>query len=182
MEREFKTVEELRQWLQSREIDLSAWGRGQAKSVSDLWSEIVQGESELKDDPLQRQVEVVRVIIRSGDAILIEDQQEFRGGRRRARGRPPSEKMKPGESFQETALRCLEEELGVSPQEARIFPDSYRRKEWEAYSASYPGLCTQYTFHVVRAEVDGLPREDFSTLEKEPGPGEPVARHHWVWR
>lgn len=182
MEREFSTVEELRKWLQSRQIDLGAWGHGEAKSVSDLWSEIVRGESELSDHPLQRQVDVVRVIIRRGESILIEAQQELRGGRRRARGRPPSEKMKPGESYRETALRCLEEELGVPPEEARILPDTYRRKTWEGYSASYPGLCTQYTFHIVRAEVDGLPLDGFTTAEKKPGPGEPVARHHWVWR
>lgn len=182
MRREFSTVEELRQWLQSREIDLSAWGRGEAKSVADLWREVVQGESELRDDPLQRRVDVVRVIVRRGGAILIEDQQEFRGGRQRRRGRPPSEKMKPGESYEETALRCLEEELGVAREAVKILPNSYRRKTWEGYSASYPGLCTQYTFHILRAEVEGLPQDGFSTWEKDPGPGEPVARHHWIWR
>lgn len=182
MTQEFSTVEELRQWLLRREIDLSAWDRGEAKSISDLWSEIVRGESELRDEPPRRQVEVVRVIIRRDGDTLIEARQELRGGRQRARGRPPSEKMKPGESYEETALRCLEEELGVAPQEARILPETYRRKTWEGYSSSYPGLCTQYTFHIVRAEVEGLPPNNFSTVEKTPGPGEPVARHHWIWR
>lgn len=180
--KQFESKEALRRWLLAQGIDLERWGRGAAKTVADLWAEIRQGESQIEEDPPRRRVEVVRVIVRRGDEVLIEAHQDFHGGRQRSRGRPPSEKMKPGESYKEAALRCVAEELGVGRDRVQVLPETYRRKVRQEESGSYPGLCTHYTFHVVRAEVRGLPPNDFSTTEGAGGPGEPVHKHYWVWR
>lgn len=180
--RTFATHEELRRWLRTRAIDLSAWGKGAAKTVGDLWVEIEKGESVIHDEPPLRAVQVVRVVVRRERQILIEAYQGFTSGRRRARGRPPSEKMRPGESYTNAALRCLHEELGVTRDRVHLKQETYHRKVWEGDPDSYPGLCTRYTFHIVDASVQGLPHHDFHTEERATGPGEPIGVHYWEWR
>lgn len=179
---QFTTEEELQRWLEERDIDLSRWGQGAAKTVSNLWAEIQKGESVISNDPPLRSLEAVRIIVRRGDAILIEAHQGFTTGRRRARGWPPSEKMQPGEHYADAALRCLREELGVEDGNARVKPETYRRKVSEEVAQSYPGLRTRYTFHIVDAIVPGLPEHDFETRELATGPGEPISVHYWQWR
>ncbi len=178
----FDSTASLEQWLLARGVDTSPWGRGAAKTVANLLTELEKGESELRDAPPLRSVNVVRVLLQRDDHILIEAAQGFGGGRRRERGRPPSEKMLPGEHFAAAALRCLHEELGLTPQQVALEPESYRRKEWRGETESYPGLPTYYTFHIVAAQAQGLPEQPFTTVEAAAGPGEPVAVHYWEWR
>jgi hypothetical protein len=178
----FDSIEELDEWLRGHEIDLSQWGEGAAKSVDDLWAEIAKGESVMQDEAPLRSVQAVRVVVRRDDQVLIEAYQGFNSGRRRERNRPPSEKMHPGERYVDAALRCLREELGVEAEDVRLKHETYRRKVWEGIPDSYPGLCTRYVFHVVDAHVQGLPQSDFSTIERETGPGEPIGVHYWEWR
>lgn len=178
----FATREELESWLRTHAVDLSTWGKGAAKGVADLWAEIDKGESIMHDEPPLRTVQAVRVVVRRDSQILIEAYQGFSSGRRRARGRPPSEKMHPGESYTRAALRCLREELGVTHDRVNLKQETYRRKVWEGDPDSYPGLCTRYTFHVIDAAVQGLPHHDFRTDERATGPGEPIGVHYWEWR
>ena len=180
--REFTSAEDLRRWLATEGIDLAVWGHGDHKSVEHLWEEIVRGETQIQTDPPLRLVDVVQVIVRRGGQALIETGQDLTGGRRRRRNRPPSEKMQPGESYLEAALRCLREELGVKRSDVDLLHDTYRRKRTEGPSPSYPGLRTRYTFHAVEARVKGLPDGDFSTPEKTAEPGDPVEAHHWSWK
>jgi hypothetical protein len=178
----FHSIHHLHTWLRTAGVDLDQWGQGSAKSVEHLWAEIEKGESRLQDDPPRRLVEAVRVLVQRGDWLLIEAYQLFDSGRTRPRGRPPSEKMKPGEDYHAAAIRCLVEELGVAHADVHLHPDSYRLKIREMNSASYPGLCTRYTFHIVQADVAGLPHNAFWTAEGANGPNDPVGRHYWEWR
>ncbi len=179
--REFASAGELRRWLGNHGVDLDAWGQGDHKSVDNLWEEINRGETQIQEEPALRLVDVVQVVVRRGRQELVETGQELTGGRQRARNRPPSEKMQPGESYLEAALRCLREELGVKRADVDLLHDTYRREQMEGPSLSYPGLRTRYTFHVVEARVAGLPDGDFSTRERAGGKGEPVETHHWSW-
>lgn len=179
---EFASAGDLRRWLAGQGVDLAAWGRGDHKSVDHLWEEIVQGETQIQEEPPMRLVDVVQVVVRRGGRALVETEQDLAGGRRRKRNRPPSEKMRPGESYLEAALRCLREELGVKRADVDLLHDTYRRKRMEGPSPSYPGLHTRYTFHVVEARVEGLPDGDFSTRERAGGSGELVEAHHWAWK
>lgn len=180
--REFVSAGDLRRWLAAQGVDLAVWGQGDHKSVHHLWEEIVQGETQIQEEPPLRLVDVVQVVVRRGGQALFEIEQELAGGRRRERNRPPSEKMRPGESYLEAALRCLREELGVKRTEVDLLHDTYRRERTEGPSPSYPGLHTRYTFHVVEARVAGLPDGDFSTREKAAARGDPVEAHHWSWK
>lgn len=178
---DFSTIAELKTWLRRHEIDYDAWGSDATKTVAHLWEEIVAGETRLAEDPPQRLVEVVRVLIRREDQILIEVGQDFANGQRRQRNSPPSEKMRPHETYAGAARRCLQEELGVRSEQARILADTHREKVWERPSLSYPGLNTRYIIHAVEAEVEDLPEGPFCTREGASGPGDPVHRHHWEW-
>ena len=178
----FATEDELESWLRARGVDLSRWGREAAKTVGDLWAEIRKGESVMQEKPPLRSVQAVRVVVRRGNTVLIEARQAFDGGRRRERNRPPSEKMHPGESYTDAALHCLREELSVDDRDVVLHEHTYRRRVWEGNPASYPGLNTRYTFHIIDATVQGLPREDFCTTEQAIGPGEPIGVHYWEWR
>jgi 8-oxo-dGTP pyrophosphatase MutT (NUDIX family) len=177
----FDSAEELENWLRAHEVDVDSWGTGGSKTVATLWSELHHGESQLKSTPLRRLVTVVRVIIRRDERVLVETAQDFDDGRRRYRLQPPSEKMRPGEPPEQAAIRCLQEELGVTAGDVWLAPGSTRRWERERESVSYPGLRTCYRFYSIEANVPGLPDQAFSTREIAPGPGEPVERHFWEW-
>ena len=179
---ETNRIEGLEKWLAQRGIDISDWDTGDAKSVTSLWYELQEGDIVLQDNPLLRVVHVVQVIIRRQDKILIEAMQEFDDGSRRYRNQPPSEKMKASESYTDAALRCLWEELGVGEADVTFDQSSYKQVQAQADSPSYPGLPTQYTFHLIEAAVAGLPGTDFWHDNENYGEGDPVKRHYWVWQ
>lgn len=173
----------LRRWLGTRDIDFGRWGEESAKSVADLWLELENGETRLVDDPPRRLVHVVQVIIRRGEKILVETAQEFGDGRHRARYRPPSDKMRTGETPREAAVRCLHEELGLLPRHVTLLPAGRVPESVTADSPSYPGLLTLYTFHTLEAIVNGLPEGEFWRENAAfDGEGDPVRRHRWDWR
>ncbi|KAL3838015.1 hypothetical protein ACJIZ3_022606 [Penstemon smallii] len=208
----FATPQSLSDWLKPRlSADLfGAWGKPGTKNVHNLWLEIAQGETLLADsNPPVRTVEVVVVrIIRNDGKVLVESHQELSDGAVRHRGRPLSEKMKPGESVEVAVNRAVKEELGsiikIESLEnsdgndesringiVRILAGSYVKKVEERHSASYPGLPACYVLHKVDAEVEGLPENEFCTEEvDEYGDleGRGVAdcavsckKHYWKW-
>lgn len=171
---------ELRAWLARAGIDTETWGAGGAKGVGDLWREIEAGESQLEDDPPRRVVEVVQVIIRRGDRVLLEIEQELADGRRRQRMRPPSEKLKRGEDYAQAARRCLVEELGAKPADVALVPSTHRLEQQTLDSPSYPGLPTRYAIHEIEARADALPDEDF--IRDNAAGDDPCRWHRWGWR
>jgi len=167
----FESEDDLRAWLHGHGIDTSTW----TKSVGDLWREYANGETTFADG--SRVVSVVRVVIRRGDHVLFEVGQVLDGGERRTRNALPSEKMKPGESVREAALRCVREELGVTVGDTAARPDETPKVKVES-SPSYAGLPTRYTFYDCEVDVPGLPDGPFPTDEE----GDAVRVHHWEWR
>lgn len=175
------SVAELETWLTANDMDISRWGVGGAKSVKNLWDEINQGESQLQADPPLRVVQVVNVIIRQGGRVLVETKQEFGENQTRERSMPPAEKIKPGESPVEAAIRCLQEEMEVSPDRVKILAWSAEPEQVRLESPSYPGLISNYIRYEVEAKVTGLPRRPFSTVEAVHDDGDPVKNHQWLW-
>ncbi|MCB0175078.1 MAG: NUDIX domain-containing protein [Anaerolineae bacterium] len=176
---------DLEKWLVRNGIDTSQWGISGTKSVTNLWDELVNGDIQLLDDPPRRSVHVVEVKIRKGHYVLQELEQEFGNGERRVRNRLPSEKMKPSENCMIAAVRCLKEEIGVDEKDVSfIDPNCEQVRKLTNDSPSYPGLSTKYTFHTVTVEVDGLPdtETDFWRHNAAYAFGDPVKRHHWVWK
>jgi hypothetical protein len=178
----FYTITDLIEWLTDSQIDTTLWAEGNAKSVANLWEEYASGEIYMRDDPPRRLVDVVQIYIRRGRQVLIEAEQEMENGRRRFRNQPPSEKIKPGETYLQAATRCLQEELGLPLTAVSFLPDTYRCRKETTDSLSYPGLVTEYTFHTIEAAVAGLPEEEFWRENTAVQTGDPVMRHLWIWR
>ena len=176
-----KSLQELKDWLTKKGIDFSRWGSGSTKTVKHLWQEIVDQEICLQDNPPLRISAIVQIIIRRGDRILIEVEQEFDDNRSRPRNRPPTEKMKYSESYLDTASRCLQEELSLKPHQFQIINATYQRREEHLESSSYPGLCTRYILHIVEAKVNKLPDTDFWTDEGSESRSDAIKKHHWAW-
>jgi hypothetical protein len=176
-----KSLAALQAWLTGQGIVTRAWGQGQAKRAADLWAEIVAGESQLLVNPPRRAVSVVQVEVWQEGRRVIEAEQEMEDGRSRPRHRPPSEKIKPGESVREAALRCLAEELGVERTAVTFLPHPISIERHLADSHSYPGLLTEYTLHTVQVAVSGLPPTSFWRDNRAATQGDPVQRHRWEW-
>ncbi len=179
----FASEQALNQWLKEQGIETDRWLAPGTKGVADLWLEIVTGDARLQQEPPLRLVNVVQVIIRRGDRILVEAEQELDDESKRARNTPPSEKMKPGESVVAAATRCLQEELGVESGNVSWHTATIRRSQRVTDSPSYPGLPTRYTFHSIEATVEGLPDGDFWHENLAFADGhDPIRRHRWAWR
>ncbi len=163
-------------------IDTSRWGTGVAKSVNDLWAEIIHGDSVLESSPLLRVVQVVNVVIRSGNKVLIEGEQQFRGNQNRYRGIPLSEKMKPGETPVGAALRGIEEELRVESERVTVLSASDKPQTTLRESPSFPGLRTKYSVHTVEVQIESLPDQTFWTDELPENSSDPIKRHQWQWK
>ncbi len=181
--KQFNDLDDLQLWFEEVGIDVANWGRGESKHIEDLWEEISSGETVLQDDPPLRILNVVQVIIRKNDTILMEIEQEFDTGRRRSRNRPPSEKMKPDEGYIVAALRCINEELGLDSQKVVLDIETYKQELQILDSPSFPGLQTKFNIHSIEAVVEGLPEEDFwrENVAFHSEGSDPVKRHHWGW-
>ncbi|GAA0154751.1 hypothetical protein LIER_12642 [Lithospermum erythrorhizon] len=202
---QFGSPQSLSEWLKPRLNSecFASWGvKPGTKNVDNLWLELSEGETILDDSiPPVRTVEVVVVkVVRSDFKVLIESHQELSDGVVRARGRPLSEKMKPGESVEGAVYRAVKEELGSvvgrfdeggSDGVVKIVKDSYFRKVEERVSLSYPGLPACYVLHTVDVTVEGLPEGEFCTDEgdeygevgREGVADRAVSckKHYWKW-
>ncbi len=127
-------------------IPVDQWGKGAAKNIKNLQTEIDEKETTLEENngELIRKVCVVAVAVECNGKRLIEDRQEFNDGRVRRRGtKRCGEKCIEGEIPQQAAIRCLTEELGlenINPANL-IFEKTNQR---EMLSMSYPGLKSKY--------------------------------------
>ncbi|HFC11281.1 MAG TPA: NUDIX hydrolase [Anaerolineae bacterium] len=172
----------LQQWLNTHNIDTAEWGSHNAKTIHNLWQEIIVGESHFEAESPVRHVNVVNIILRHKQQILIEVAQELRDGRVRRRNRPPAEKIMRGENYLEAATRCLVEELGLSAEDIQLDPSSHRSQSYCSESLSYPNLFTHFHLHTIEATIKTLPTNDFRIPHHTHNRADPVVAHHWAWR
>lgn len=178
----FTNIRELKLWLNTNGVDTATWGIKSAKSMQNLWAEYVNGEIAFEAPPPLRIVQVVQVIIRRGESVLLEIEQEFGNAQKRSRHLPPSEKLKAGENYILAAIRCLHEELGLARDEIGFVGSGYEKVELLSESPSYPGLQTKYTFHSIEAVAKGLPEHEFWRENVTQKATDPVKRHLWGWQ
>lgn len=177
----FSDIQELNQWLLNHGVDTAVWGHQGHKTVENLWKELVSGDAMIQERPPMRLVNVVQVLVRRGNEILLETIQEMASGHKRYRNLPPAEKIKFGEDYLSAAARGLNEELGIKLEQIEFDVSSHTKRTFVSESPSYPGLLSQYTFHDIEASVIGLPEDDFWCDNLAYTEGDPVKRHFWSW-
>ncbi|XP_058786674.1 uncharacterized protein LOC131661232 [Vicia villosa] len=196
----FASPQSLSDWLKPRlpSNSFASWGVNPGtKNVHNLWLELSQGETSLDDsNPPVRTVQVVKVLITGKDGkFLLESHHELSNGKVSQRNRPLTEKMKPNEVPESTALREIREELGsmlvVGSNAVTIDRNSYEMRVEERDSETYPGLLGCYVFHTFYATVEGLPEGDFCSHEvdeyadsddkKVAHKAVSVKKHYWKW-
>ncbi len=148
----------LRQQLTLAGIDLALWGKGSARTIRHLATELLNRESILtkeENGQLLREIRVVIVDVKYQDLHsgiefhLYEDHQEFTDGRQRKRnlGGSLSEKLKPGdENILANIKRACLEELGITDIADDVVQLGSKKEEMRQ-SGGYPGLNTKYTLY-----------------------------------
>lgn len=153
-------LQELRQQLEETGVDISVWGKGEAKTLESLYQELEKGESVLQ--MIDGKLELIRYVVsanvyyttKEGRKLhLQEDKQVFKDGRIRHRryAQPIAEKMKPDEDPKDAMIRCLQEELGLGGNFNLRQIDSYQN---QTESQSYPGLESKYFGHRFEVILD----------------------------
>lgn len=164
----------LKQQLEYAGIDVSEWGKGQAKTLAHLQKEIESGETVLV---IGEQGELLRkVVVVSADIFYIapdgkkyrlkEDKQIFKDGRERKRdlGQAVSEKMRPNEDPKSAMIRAVREELGI---EGEISLTEIGIDEQLHSSPSYPGLQSQYVRHKFEVTLNDQQFEPDGYVEEQ---------------
>jgi len=144
------------QMLAEHRIDTAVFGKGKAKTVEQLAAEVNSGASRLMLDAtehkkLVRVCDVVVLKLKSdgGERILIETEEEFCDGRRRATNWLPGATKEPYENTRQVAERILKEFLKLDPKGVELDLRGVERVEEENESISYPGVTTVYRKELV---------------------------------
>jgi len=165
----------LQKLLHEFEVDTQFWGIREAKTVSDLLSEILEDESYLRidKDGIIRVVEIVKMFIPNvlypHRGYLLEWGQYFPDGRYRERKQNPAGKIKRGESPEEALIREAQEELSIN--KCEFYELSALTTELESGSSrSYPGLSCLYIVHgfnmILGNESEVYSKSEFTKTEK----------------
>jgi hypothetical protein len=147
-------LDQLLQRLLAARIPIDEYGKGAAKTINHLLSEINEGEAILTVDTnknVYRQVNVLWLDVicnlSNGDAyILKEDRQEFKDGRVKVRSLDSSigEKLKPFETIEEGVARALQEEIGVDKIDS-LYDIGYQERTF--IPDTFPGIESTYKMY-----------------------------------
>ncbi len=158
---EIKSVDDLVNKLKEYKIPVDYWGTGNAKTVEHLLDELNNDECiiTVESNYLVRYIEFVGIRMfykdKEGNSYTLkEDRQEFKDGRTRRRDMQSSvsEKMKFGEDPLESAIRGIQEELGIRVMFNQL--KKWRDLNYDGRSQSYPGLKTKYKGHQFTCWLD----------------------------
>mmetsp|Transcript_14686 Transcript_14686/g.37679 ORF Transcript_14686/g.37679 Transcript_14686/m.37679 type:complete len:781 (-) Transcript_14686:351-2693(-) len=151
--------------LEEHNIDVTQFGRGQAKKLEGLAAEVLFGAARLMLDAtshkkLVRVADVVVLRLRSPGQprLLIEVEEMLPDGRKRETCRLPGTKKEPHENTRQTAERILQEMLGISVSSAKFDLNNIERFEEEMESPSYPGVRTVYRKEIVEGVISTTDR------------------------
>lgn len=170
--------------LTSQGIDVSEYGKGEAKTLDHLTNEVLGGEAALlveENGELCRKIRIAAIHVLYLDDVgdwweLYEDIQKFADGRKRTRKLPQSlsEKLVANENIDEAVFRALEEELGIK--EALVASYDLGVSVSRRVSQSYPGLTTSTEINEYIAVLDPESiRDEYQEVQAD-------KTTTWLWR
>jgi hypothetical protein len=130
--------------------DTECWGKGKAKTVQDLYKEVLADECYFR---ICRVVEIVglNIVHPTLPKRLIEVGCYLPDGRWQERGRRPSETKTPSESLAACVARAMREEFSITENYTSSLLET---KEENASSKSYPGLPCLYIIHEFEVKLN----------------------------
>lgn len=167
-----KSPELVGKMLTENNIDISRFGKGEAKSLSTLAVEVSSGAARLMLDATEHKklVRVVDVVLlriycdQKKAKVLIETAEQYPDGRKRNIARLPGTKKEPHESSKETAERILKEMMGMGDCKISFDYDDKEVYEEENESPSYPGVKTVYRKEIVEGIVVATDKDVLSKV------------------
>lgn len=194
-----KSETSLSKFLESHGINVSAFGKGNAKTLATLLKEVEEGESSLQveNGKVVRSVQPIFIHLRHGSKLLVLKSQVFEDGRKRTSlQRVIAEKKGPGDGgTYDAAIRGMENALSIpadrlQEEGALQYREDLYGFELENFeSPSFPGLQTQYETHYVQFNIleqglslftnRGLP--DGTDFETEEVTHLGTKVHSWTW-
>lgn len=156
-----KSPELVGKTLKDHNIDITVFGKGEAKSLTKMAEEVAIGAARLMLDAsahkkLVRVVDVVLLRIytdKTKSKMLIETAEQFPDGRKRSIARLPGTKKEPHESSRETGERILKDLMNMADCQISFDFDGKEVFEEESESPSYPGVKTVYRKEIVEGFV-----------------------------
>jgi myosin-light-chain kinase len=145
-------------------IDVSTFGKGQAKTIDELIHECQVGASQLMLDAtaykrVVRVVEIVLLRIRANSKFLVQVSETYKDGRERTDVHQiPGTKKLPHENAMQTAKRVLETRLQMRAEKGChviLQPSSLESFEEEEVSPHFPGLTTVYRKEIIEGIATG---------------------------
>lgn len=154
-------------------IDTSRWGHEGSSSVGKLAEEIYDGESQLQIGSwgVRRVVQTVKFLIFNKRGFkLWESHQTLSNGQRKERNHEPGGKIRGEEGRAKAAIRELQEEFGLSPDQYELGESLGMETKTEP-SKTFPGLPCIYEVHTltIKPNDGALPEGDFSRTDEEDG-------------
>jgi len=143
-------------YLMNNNVDVSRWGEGTFRSVSEFSEELVKGESTLFRQENGRIVRLVDIVVLKlvKENSVLREVEEMVGERTMALDRLPAMKRRTDEHPFSAARRLLTRYLHFEDNEVNLDPDDVRVLEEEQESTSYPGLLSVYRKRFITAKVN----------------------------
>lgn len=186
---DISTDAQLTDILLSYNIDPAKYGNKEYKSIKDLFTEIINGETTLivEEKTLKRKVRVLKLLIRDEHGRYLWELYQYFHERNmtRERGMPPAEKFLLYEAVIDAIIRTLKEELNLFPDQYTFDIIKEHTDKIEKSSPSYPGLISIYETVYVVMSVTIINKninffDDFSHTELDKN-GFPRLTTHWHW-
>ena len=180
-EKNFRSIDELKSYLEMAGVPVKDYGQGKAKTLEHLFKETQRGECFLIEEgkDLIRKVKSVSIFIYYQDEggnilFLKESKQVFKDGRERNRDFEwsVSEKLEPGESKEEAVKRAMSEELGIFDSQPKFLRTENKKME----SPSYPGLVSYYETNFFKVYLSHKQYHPGGYQEEQPD-----KTTYWVW-
>jgi len=148
--------EALETYLKENNVDISKFGKDGAKSMKEISSELIKGETRILKvgSELLLITEVVMLILAKGDTkeTLVQAGQTWPDGKMSPQPRIPGAKRRPDENQFLCARRILRRQLEID-ENAVIVDQNVGYIEEDRSNKSYPGLKTVYRKRVIRGIV-----------------------------
>jgi len=152
--------EQLQQFLQASNVDISQFGKNDVKSLAEFSEELVKGESTLmvqNDSSLIRVVDVVILkIFNTEGNTLVEVLQTDVNGQVKATNRLPAVKRRSDENQFWAAHRVMLKNLRLSEDLVQMDPKNVQLVEDQTTSKAYAGLPTLYRRRIIPCKLTNI--------------------------